>query len=107
MEPMPGDKLVFTDLEKALDAAPGSLMFDRPRFFPLGAHPATYRDRYMVDALRRIRAIAAATPGEQPHAGQTGEAITYHVRKIVEFEAGELEAQARYLREWAEHHDGQ
>lgn len=102
MKPHPEDDLVFGDLEKALDEAPMPPWSEsRPRFYPLGAHPATYRERYMVDALRRIRDIAATTPGETPHADQTDEAIAYHVRKIVEVEAGELEAKARYLREWA------
>ena len=95
MDPRPEDKLIFDELEKALDEAPVAPGSPPQRFFPLGAHPATYRDRCMVDALRRV------DPSDPP-SEQTAEAIAYHVQKIVAFEAGQLEDQARYLRAWAD-----
>lgn len=107
MKPNPEDHFVLDDLEKALDQAPRPpwSSIRGPRFYPLGAHPATYRERYMVTQLRRIKAIGrdiANVEAGRDRDQQADESIAYHLRRIVDFEAGELETKAAYLREWAD-----
>lgn len=96
--PEPPPDAFFPDLRRVLDEATSA--DGGRRFYPLAAHPAGFRERWVVDRLRRIAAIRER---EDP---EMAEAIAYHVRKIVEVEAGELERKAEYLRSWASAYDG-
>lgn len=90
--------MVFPDLQRLLDEATGA--DGGRRFYPLASHPAAFRERLVVDRLRRIAAIRER---EDPEGAK---AIAYHVRRIVGVEARELERKAEYLRNWASAYDG-
>lgn len=61
------------------------------RFYAPGQHPATWRERWMVEQLERLYRI--------PHAGDDGlrSTILYHRQRIEDFERGEARAKADYI----------
>lgn len=61
-----------------------------PRFYPAWQHPATYRYRWAIKALRDLPPVWRNTP-------TTEAAIAWYQERLVEFERGEFLAKERYL----------
>lgn len=77
------------------------------RFYPPFEHPATYRERLMLDRLKRIRqqligdeGIPLATRQLVDSLARFDEQIAYHADRVQAFEAAENEAKAQYVHAW-------
>jgi hypothetical protein len=71
------------------------------RFYDVGEHPATFRDRIMVDRLLAVDSITEPDQLRKPPSAEAHAAIEYHRRNIAQFEAGHHHEKSDFLEQLA------
>lgn len=78
-------------LEETMRLADVKTVYGARRFYPIGQHPATYRQRAVLKRLYEI------DDGSNPDVRET---ILYYERMLAQFELGEDIAKMHYIRMW-------